>query len=201
MSNYLKTRTTQEQADVLASYLPDNAIFAEKNNLDSNYRKLLNGLALEFKRLRNVINSIRSDFFPENTTEFIENWEAQLNIPDECIDVSTDISERRNNLMLKLNGVNATTKEDFEAMIAAAGIDATISNAVDQASLPLTLPFLLVDSDHAPFTIIVNLDASLEPSGLPLTLPFTLSSQAPSNIECLLKKYIPAHCQVIFRYS
>ena len=201
MSNYLKTRTTQEQADVLASYLPDNAIFVEKNNLDSNYRKLLNGLALEFKRLRNVINSIRSDFFPENTTEFIENWETQLNIPDDCIDISTDISERRNNVMLKLNGVNATTKEDFEAMIAAAGIDATISNAVDQASLPLTLPFLLVDSDHAPFTIIVNLDASLEPSGLPLTLPFTLSSQAPSNIECLLKKYIPAHCQVIFRYS
>ena len=201
MSNYLKTRTTQEQADVLASYLPDNAIFAEKNNLDSNYRKLLNGLALEFKRLRNVINSIRSDYFPENTTEFIENWEAQLNIPDDCIDVSTDISERRNNVMLKLNAVNATTKEDFEAMIAAAGIDATISNAVDQASLPLTLPFLLVDSDHAPFTIIVNLDASLEPSGLPLTLPFTLSSKAPSNIECLLKKYIPAHCQVIFRYS
>jgi uncharacterized protein YmfQ (DUF2313 family) len=201
MSNYLKTRTTQEQADVLASYLPDNAIFAEKNNLDSNYRKLLNGLALEFKRLRDVINSIRSDYFPENTTEFIENWETQLNIPDECIDVSTDISERRNNVMLKLNGVNATTKEDFEAMIAAAGIDATISNALDQASLPLTLPFLLVDSDHAPFTIIVNLDASLEPSGLPLTLPFTLSSQAPSNIECLLKKYIPAHCQVIFRYS
>jgi len=201
MSNYLKTRTTQEQADVLASYLPDNAIFAEKNNLDSNYRKLLNGLAVEFKRLRNVINSIRSDYFPENTTEFIENWETQLNIPDECIDVSTDISERRNNVMLKLNGVNATTKEDFEAMIAAAGIDATISNAVDQASLPLTLPFLLVDSDHAPFTIIVNLDASLEPSGLPLTLPFTLSSQAPSNIECLLRKYIPAHCQVIFRYS
>ncbi len=201
MSNYLKTRTTQEQADVLASYLPDNAIFAEKNNIDSNYRKLLNGLALEFKRLRDVINSIRSDFFPENTTEFIENWESQLNIPDECIDVSTNISERRNNVMLKLNGVNATTKEDFEAMIAAAGIDATISNAVDQASLPLTLPFLLVDSDHAPFTIIVNLDASLEPSGLPLTLPFTLSSQAPSNIECLLKKYIPAHCQVIFRYS
>jgi uncharacterized protein YmfQ (DUF2313 family) len=201
MSNYLKTRTTQEQADVLASYLPDNAIFVEKNNLDSNYRKLLNGLALEFKRLRDVINSIRSDYFPENTTEFIENWETQLNIPDECIDVSTDISERRNNVMLKLNGVNATTKEDFEAMIAAAGIDATISNALDQASLPLTLPFLLVDSDHAPFTIIVNLDASLEPSGLPLTLPFTLSSQAPSNIECLLKKYIPAHCQVIFRYS
>jgi uncharacterized protein YmfQ (DUF2313 family) len=201
MSNYLKTRTTQEQADVLASYLPDNAIFAEKNNLDSNYRKLLNGLAVEFKRLRNVINSIRSDYFPENTTEFIENWETQLNIPDDCIDVSTDITERRNNVMLKLNGVNATTKEDFEAMIAAAGIDATISNAVDQASLPLTLPFLLVDSDHAPFTIIVNLDASLEPSGLPLTLPFTLSSQAPSNIECLLRKYIPAHCQVIFRYS
>jgi uncharacterized protein YmfQ (DUF2313 family) len=201
MSNYLKTRTTQEQADVLASYLPDNAIFVEKNNLDSNYRKLLNGLALEFKRIRDVINSIRSDYFPENTTEFIENWEAQLNIPDECIDVSTDISERRNNVMLKLNGVNATTKEDFEAMIAAAGIEATISNAVDQASLPLTLPFLLVDSDHAPFTIIVNLDASLEPSGLPLTLPFTLSSQAPSNIECLLKKYIPAHCQIIFRYS
>ena len=201
MSNYLKTRTTQEQADVLASYLPDNAIFAEKNNLDSNYRKLLNGLAVEFKRLRNVINSIRSDYFPENTTEFIENWETQLNIPDECINVSTDISERRNNVMLKLNGVNATTKEDFEAMIAAAGIDATISNAVDQASLPLTLPFLLVDSDDAPFTIIVNLDASLEPSGLPLTLPFTLSSQAPSNIECLLKKYIPAHCQVLFRYS
>jgi len=201
MSNYLKTRTTQEQADVLASYLPDNAIFAEKNNLDSNYRKLLNGLAVEFKRLRNVINSIRSDYFPENTTEFIENWETQLNIPDDCIDVSTDITERRNNVMLKLNGVNATTKEDFEAMIAAAGIDATISNAVDQASLPLTLPFLLVDSDDAPFTIIVNLDASLEPSGLPLTLPFTLSSQAPSNIECLLKKYIPAHCQVIFRYS
>jgi uncharacterized protein YmfQ (DUF2313 family) len=201
MTNYIEVRTNEEQTEVLSSYLPANRCTAIKNNTTSNYRKLLSGLAPEFRRVRNTINTIREDYFPETTTQFIENWEKQLNIPDDCIEVANDIEQRRKNVMLKLNSINISTNKEIENMLAAAGVNATVQNALDISLLPLTLPFILVSQETAPFTIIITLDASLQPAGLPLTLPFTLSSQAPANIECLLKKYIPAHCQVFFRYA
>jgi uncharacterized protein YmfQ (DUF2313 family) len=201
MADYIESRTNEEQAVVLSSYLPANDLFGKKNDLTSNLGKFLLGLSPEFRRVRNVIRTIRNEYFPETTTDFIENWEKQLNIPDDCIDVSSDIEERRKNVMLKLNAVNVTTNKEIENMLAAAGIEATVQNALDICTLPLTLPFILVSQEAMPFTIIITLDASLQPQGFPLTLPFTLSSQAPENIECLLRKYIPAHCQVFFRYA
>jgi len=201
MPDYIETRTNEEQAEVLSSYLPANDLFGKKNDLTSNLGKFLLGLSPEFRRVREVIRTIRNEYFPETTTNFIENWERQLNIPDDCIDVSADIEERRKNVMLKLNGVNISTNKEIENMLAAAGIEAKVQNALDICTLPLTLPFILVSQQEMPFTIIITLDSSLEPQGFPLTLPFTLSSQAPSNIQCLLRKYIPAHCQVYFRYA
>ena len=201
MPDYIESRTNEEQAEVLSSYLPTNDLFGKKNDLTSNFRRLLLGLSPEFRRVRDVIRTIRNEYFPETTTNFIENWERQLNIPDDCIDVSADIEERRKNVMLKLNGVNISTNKEIENMLAAAGIEAKVQNALDICTLPLTLPFILVSEQEMPFTIIITLDSSLEPQGFPLTLPFTLSSQAPSNIQCLLRKYIPAHCQVYFRYA
>lgn len=201
MADYIESRTNEEQAVVLSSYLPANDLFGKKNDLTSGYGKFLLGLSPEFRRVRNVIRTIRTEYFPETTTDFIENWESQLNIPDDCIDVSSDIEERRKNVMLKLNGINVTTNKEIENMLAAAGIEATVQNALDINTLPLILPFILVSEEAMPFTIIITLDASLQPEGFPLTLPFTLSSQAPTNIECLLRKYIPAHCQVFFRYA
>ena len=201
MADYIESRTNEEQAEVLSSYLPANNLFDKKNDLTSNFGKFLLGLSPEFRRVRDVIRTIRTEYFPETTTDFIENWERQLNIPDDCIDVSADIEERRKNVMLKLNGVNISTNKEIENMLAAAGIEAKVQNALDICTLPLTLPFILVSQQEMPFTIIITLDSSLEPQGFPLTLPFTLSSQAPSNIKCLLRKYIPAHCQVYFRYA
>ena len=180
MPDYIESRTNEEQAEVLSSYLPTNDLFGKKNDLTSNLGKFLLGLSPEFRRVREVIRTIRNEYFPETTTNFIENWERQLNIPDDCIDVSADIEERRKNVMLKLNGVNISTNKEIENMLAAAGIEAKVQNALDICTLPLTLPFILVSEQE---------------------MPFTLSSQAPSNIQCLLRKYIPAHCQVYFRYA
>ena len=165
MANYLENRTQEEQATILASYLPDNAMWAKKNISGSNIRKVLLGLAQEFRRNRDILNEIRDEYFPSTTTKFIENWEKQVGIPDSCIDVAADIEDRRNNVMLKLSGINATTKKEFEDLIAALGIVAVVETGTDTSTLPLSLPFILVSEAEAPFTIVVTLDASLTPSG------------------------------------
>ncbi len=201
MSDYIKNRTEQEQSKVLASYLPNNQLWANKNSNGSNIKKTLDGLTSEYTVLRGIINNIAHEYFPSTTINFIEEWERQVNIPDDCIPVATTLEERKKFIDLKLSGINATTKKEFETLISKIGISASVDTGVDTSTLPLNLPFLLISEAEAPFIIVVTLDSSLAPSGLPLELPFTLSAEAPNILACLLDRLIPAHCEIIFRYS
>jgi uncharacterized protein YmfQ (DUF2313 family) len=175
---FLNERTKTEQTDVLAQYLRDDRLHLAKNVEGSNLRKVLIGLACEWLRFRDKVDEIYDEYDINNTTQ-----------------------QRRENVLLKLAGVNATTAKQFENIAAILGFTVTVTNGVDSSTFPMTLPFVLLSEDEAPFTIVVTLDASLEPSGLPLTLPFTLTEQAPAILECFFEKLKPANTIVIFRYS
>lgn len=198
--DFINTRTQEDQADVLAQYLRDDLLHRAKNKDGSNLRKVLIGLAQEWTRFRNKANEVYEQYDPTNTTDLISEWESVVGIPDECFDNTGTIEERRTNVLLKLAGINATTEKQFENIANILGVTADISSGVDLATLPLTLPFILIDEAEAPFTIVVTLDSSLETEGLPLTLPFTLSEGVQEILECVFNKIKPANTQVIFRF-
>jgi uncharacterized protein YmfQ (DUF2313 family) len=199
--SFIKQRTATEQTDVLAGYLPNDDLHAQKNKEGSNIRKVLIGLAAQWGKFRDTINEVYAEYDPNNTTALIEEWEEFVGIPDACISNNGTLEQRRVNILLKLSGVNATTAKQFETIAAVLGYTVVVENGVDTSTFPLTLPFILLSEATAPFTIVVTLDASLKPSGFPLTLPFKLSLQAPDLLLCFFEKLKPANTKLVFRYS
>ena len=198
---FLKDITKEEQTDILGQYLPNGKVYLKKFDDTSNLRKVLLGLGAVWLQERQLINELFDEYNPETTTKFIAEWEETVGIPDDCFgNIGTD-EERRNNILLKLAGINTTTAEKFEAVALILGFTVVVESGVDHNTLPLTIPFILLSDEEAPYTIVVTLDASLEPEGLPLTLPFILTDQFPLILECLFNKLKPANTLIIFRYA
>lgn len=197
----LKDRTQTQQADILAQYLRDDALHEAKNKEGSTLRKVLLGLASEWLNFRSKINEVSNEYNPQTTTQLIEEWEAFVGIPDDCIPVASTIEQRRLNVLLKLAGINATTEKQFKNVASILGYNIQVSNGVATSTFPLTLPFLLISEASAPYTIVVTLPSSIQPNGFALTFPFTLTSQQPAILDCLFNKLKPANTQLFFRYS
>lgn len=196
--NIAQTRTTDQQSAVLAQYLRDDDLHQAKNRDDSNLRKVLLGLASELIRLRDSVNNLCEQYDPRVTEEFIDEWERTVGIPDDCIGNSGTLEERRNNVLLKIAGINITTAKQFENLAASFGFTVTVKSGVDVSTFPLAFPFVLLSAAEAPFTIIVEYDASLETESFPLTFPFTFTASAIDILECLFDKLKPANTQIVF---
>lgn len=197
---FIKERTQEEQSDILTRYLPNDPLWHDKNVEGSVLKKILIGLAAEWLNLRNIVNELYDNYDPRNTTSLIEEWERFVGIPDSCFSNVGSLEQRRKNILLKLAGSNVSTAKQFENVAAILGYDATVTNGVDVATLPATFPVLLVSAAAAPFTIVVNLDASIKPATFPLSFPVALSSGIPELLNCFFNKLKPANTQVIFRY-
>jgi len=198
--NFIESRSQEEQATVLARYLPNNRLWQDKNVDGSVLRKILLGLSAQWLDFRDTVNEVSENYDPTKTTSLIVEWEKLVGIPDSCLGNSGNLEERRINILLKLSGINATTAKQFETVAAVLGFTVTVTNGIDVGSFPLTFPIILLSAATAPFTIVVNLDSSLEPSGFPLTFPITLTSSAPELLKCFFNKLKPANTVVIFRY-
>lgn len=198
---YLNPRTIEEQTDVLAQYLPNDPLWASKNVADSNLRKVLIGLASQFIRFRDKVDEIYDEYDPTITTNLIGEWEKVVGIPDGCLTNTGTLAQRRLNILLKLAGINVSTAKQFETVAAILGFAIRVETGVDTSTLPLSLPFILMSAEEAPFIIIVTVDESLKPQGLPLTLPFTLTDGTPDLLDCLFQKLKPANTKLIFRYG
>lgn len=196
-----KERTQEQQASILAQYLPNDKLHQAKNKEGSTLRKILLGLATEWLYFRSNLNEIVNDYNPNNTTYFIEDWEAFVGIPDSCISIASTLEQRRKNILLKLAGINATTEKQFKNIASILGYSIEVSNGIDTSTFPLTLPFLLISEAEAPFVIVITLPASIKPVGFPLTLPFTLTEGQPAILNCLFNKIKPANTKLYFRYS
>ncbi len=197
MLQIVTDRTQSEQTDVLAQYLRDDRLHDSKTVDGSNLRKVLTGLAPQFIRIRDLVNDLYNEYDPRTTTDFIEEWEKVLGLPDECFTETTDLVERRQQIAARLAAINASTATDFENIALAYGVTATVLPAVDYSGLPATLPFVLIDSASAPFTFVVILDNSTTGANLPATLPFVLGPSKADNLLCFFEKIKPAHTEIL----
>ena len=199
--SFTEVRTATQQTDVLAGYLPNDRLHALKNKEGSNLRKILIGLATQWGAFRDSVNEVSYEYDPRNTTALIQEWETFVGIPDSCISNTGTLEQRRKNILLKLAGINATTKKQFENIALILGYNVVVETGIETSTFPLTLPFILISAGAAPFTIVVTLDSSLQPSGFPLTLPFILNDGIPDVLLCFFEKLKPANAQIFFRYS
>lgn len=186
------SNSTQALADVM----PNGKVFDAKNIGSSTFRKFLKGLAQEQVRYESSLFELISQYIPNFTTSYIEEWERELGIPDECFLVAgqTDL-ERRRNIIIKLAFLGLVTAQDYLNLAAVLGLTIEIS-AADNPRFPLVFPVLF----GAAYTITIIFEG-IEESGFPYTFPITFVNQLAGLYECLANKYKQAYVEIEFEYD
>ena len=199
--SFIKERNQDEQANVLAQYLPNDPMWNDKNADGTPLRKILLGLAAQWLELRATGNQTVEEYDIRKTTLLLEEWEKTVGIPDCCLTINNKtLEQRRTNVLLKLAGINATTAKQFKtiAMILGYDIDVNAGKESPYSTFPMTLPFILMDPTDAIFSIVVTINDPVSTGGFPLTLPFTLASGATEILSCLFDKLKPANSLIFF---
>lgn len=176
---------------IFAKYLPRGIAWNNKNNVNSNLFKLLNSLTLEDNILRDVLNTIFTQFDVNETIDFIEEWEKQLGIPDDCFDTNVSIEQRRNQCVAKIKARGVQTANDLIDIIGILGYSATLTTRFDIDPS--------VDPSIGSYELIITfLDTTIS-TIFPVTYPWFFGENGYLlNIECFIKKLIPSTCTVSF---
>jgi len=191
MKNLFNFKNVQDFAESLAGYFPGGRMFRSKDEPLSNMRFLINGLAEEAFRAHQLLRTYNDQYYPDGTTDFLEEWEDALNIPDDCFSVEgSSVEERRRNVVVKLAGMSLQTAFDFVAVAKLFGQTVIVLGGIDAAVSPAITP-----DKTARFTIVVQFTPS---SGFPFTFPLTFGNDVIALLECIFDKARPANCQVRF---
>ncbi len=186
----------------LANYLPNGPLYLAKNIPNTNFRKMLESLALELIRKENALETIADQYYPFLTTTFLEEWESALRIPDDCFSVEgVSVEQRQRQVVAKLAIDKIITKADFIALAAFFGYTISITTGFGAASFPAVFPMVLGGSaKERKFTIIVTFIGIAPTLGFPYTFPFVFPPNNPTNfLECFIRKMVPANVNVIFK--
>ena len=191
-------RDLDQYTNSLADYLPGGCLFASAHISDSNFRKLLQGMAGELFRANGLLIEYSEQIIPDQTTKFIEEWESTLGIPDDCFTGTGTIDERRTDILVKLAALGVQTAEDFVDLATILGATVTVTPGIDEISFPLIFPILMFETlKEARFTIVVQFTVQAA-NRFPFVFPFTFGDSTIAILECLFTKLKPANCDIIF---
>lgn len=189
-----------QQADTIATQLPNDRLFEAKSIKDTKLRKLLLGLGVELMRAEGKMNEIIEQYSLLTGEQLIEEWEKTVGIPDDCFDIASTIEQRRNNVLIKLAKMSASTEEGFINLALLFGFNITITTGYKAGIFPLCFPHnFFGTAKEARFTMFVDITTD-EPSVFPLPFPINFSSGIDNIMECVLNKIKPANVRIIFRY-
>jgi len=188
----------QQQAQVIANYMPGGKAFAAKNILGTNIRKWLLGFAREFLRVDALIALFRVDTVPDKTQYYISEWESAVGIPDDCFKGTGDDTERRLHIIMKLAKSGLQTGQDFVDFAAKLGIPIEVESGAIHGAFPFIFPIKFYPSGEAAHhTIIVRATETIGAT-FPYIFPIVFGTNDFALLECLFKKLKPANVDVVF---
>lgn len=191
-------RNLEEQAQSLANYLPGGRLFKQANIRDSNFRKLLRGLAEELIRSDDFIRVYQEEIIPDETVSFIDEWEAAVGIPDACFSGVGTVAERRFHVLIKLASLGVQTAEDLVELGALFGITLDVRSGSVNGNFPFVFPWRFYNSAiEARFTIVVSFTVT-EANRFPFTFPIVFGDEQIGILECLFRRLKPANCDILF---
>jgi uncharacterized protein YmfQ (DUF2313 family) len=134
-------------------------------------------LATEFKRGEDYLITLENEYFPDNTSLFLDEWEKAIGIPDTCFPGNGTTEERRLHIVLKLSSLGVQTASDLEELALLFGLTLTVTGQ-DQ------------------FTIRVE-GSGISSSWPPYDVPFDVGGGA-NVLTCLFEHLIPANTDLLF---
>lgn len=193
-----KRRDLEAYTDSLADYLPGGLLFASAHISNSNFRKLLRGMAGELFASNGLLKEYSEQILPDQTVKFIDEWEQALGIPDSCFAGTGTLTERRRDILVKLASLGVQTAQDFVDLADTFGVTVTVNPGMSEITFPLTFPVVMFSTlKDARFTIVVRFTVQAA-NRFPLVFPFTFGSGDIATLECLFTKLKPANCDIIF---
>lgn len=194
-------RTLEDYTDSLTAYLPGGTLFASRSVQDSNFRKLLRGMAGELFRSNGLLREYSCEVLPDQTEKFLDEWESALGIPDDCFSGEGSLNDRRRDVLTKLAASGIQTEQDFIGLAAIFGVVITVTPGLEEIQFPLVFPVLMFATEsEARFTIVIEFTV-LDTSRFPLTFPFQFGDDVIAILECLFNKLKPANCNIIFQQA
>ena len=194
-------RDIEDYTDSLAGYMPGGDLFASKSVKNSNFRKLLRGVAGELFRANGLLREYNIEILPDQTNKFLDEWESALGIPDSCFRGTGTNGERRLAILVKLAALGVQTVGDFEDLALLFGITVTVTPGLEEIQFPLVFPVLMIATTKGSrFTIVINFSGE-GVSRFPYTFPVPFGRAEIAILECLFRKLKPANCNMIFQQS
>lgn len=167
----------------LIALLPTGPAWPSLNS-DTNFSKLIEGLAEELARVDVRIHSLLEEAFPNTTLELLPDWERVAGLPDQCTGELGTLQQRHNALM----GVLTTKRRLSKAFY------------IDLAS---RIGFLIDITELPNFTwrvtAALDVNAVYFKTGLSV-IGEPLVSSLNNLLECVIQKLKPAHTIVEFNY-
>ncbi len=180
-----KAQTLDEMTRSLAELFPNGLAWNQKNNINSNFNKLLRGLSNEFIRIQQQLEDFDRSYVPTlenlNIGTFLTNWAETFLIPDECFKLLFDKAETIQYLFAKITRI------------------IILSSAQSYKDLAIYFGFVLTITYPAPHTIIFNVVGDVEV--FPYTFPFPLGTESQDILECLYLEAIPAHIDLTINFT
>ncbi len=193
--------TLEEHTDSLAYYLPPGQAFEARFIEDTNLRKMLRALASELQRYYIILSEVCTEHDINQTQNLILEWEKALGIPGTCFDETSNIQDRRRNLLIMLDEMHGTTVEDYINLASLLGYTITIEPVKPHAMFPMAFPIYFFSSGKAVlFSMIINLPIGESNIGFPLEFPFPFISPDNSLLTCLFNRIKPANVQVFYKF-
>ncbi len=168
-------KSQSENIQALANLLPTGKAWTAKNITGTNLRNTLKALSIEIARSQSTLESLCDGYIPNFTTSFIEEWENELGIPDDCFSNTGTDAERRRNIIIKLAHMNLQTSQDYLNLADLLGLTIAITPISEKAKFTVTFPEVLgtyesqnfqytfpiiMVEDANPFTFVIDIDPS-----------------------------------------
>ena len=168
----------------------------------SNFKKLLEGMAIEFARLHARSLELIKEVDPRTTVELINEWETLTGLPDPCVSLTQTLQQRRLAVVEKLTRLASLSPRYYIEVARALGYEVSITEFK---------PFRVggskmgdrINGRDWQFTWRVNAPTvtvrvfTLGQSGMgePLRL------WGNEILECAIKRVKPAHTFVVFGFE
>lgn len=207
-------RTGDDYADALLALLPQGPAWPK--SLGSTLERATNGLSQYWGYVDGrAADLLERESDPRKTLELLPDWERAWGLPDECFPPTATIAERQRMLVLKMTWLGGQSRAYFEWVMDWLGFEIHIKEFA---------PFMagisqVGDTRPAPDENFrwyigppeMRFSWSIEVGTVTLAWFRSASGQAgvdphlrigvPTELQCLLNRWKPAHTNLVFDFS
>lgn len=158
-------------------------------------------LTQSYERSDAAAMQMLADAFPATAGAFVPEWNATLQIPDPCFGAPTSVAQNRQQIVAKLIGTGGQSVPYFQQLAAALGVSITITEFSPTHTDPNVPTGMIQKPADWAYTWRVNVDRN-SVAFLNVASPVNGALASPSlqALDCLLRRYKPAHTQFYYAF-